>query len=384
MMKVLVPILAFLAITDGLIRVPLMKFKSLYEQLLEEGQLKNFLTNQQLNSDGSYNEPLLNYKDMAYFGQISVGTPPQSFSVHFDTGSTHLWINSVYCKSEACTMHHLFNPEASSTYHSNGEPFSVHYGTGSLTGVIGYDTVSLQGLKVTNQEIGLSINEPGNHFARPLHDGIMGMAFKQPGGMTPIVDTMIQENLLEEPIFAFYLTNSPGHGSEVVFGGVDPTHYTGEIHWVPVAPGSHWQLVMESFEIDHQETGWCSDGCSAIVDTGTSLLTCPPQFVNELYQKIGAQANEYGDYVVDCNNLNNLPTLTFIMNGAHLHLEPSFYTLVYHLNTGEKYCRLGIEGSHEEYRDGQPFWTLGDIFIRQFYTVFDQGNTQVGFAKVAS
>ncbi|MGH0114451.1 UNVERIFIED_CONTAM: hypothetical protein FKN15_017751 [Acipenser sinensis] len=334
-----------------MVKVPLMKFKSLYEQLLEEGQLKNFLTNQQLNSDGSYNEPLLNYKDMAYFGQISVGTPPQSFSVHFDTGSTHLWINSVYCKSEACTMHHLFNPEESSTYHSNGEPFSVHYGTGSLTGVIGYDTVSLQGLKVTNQEIGLSINEPGNHFARPLHDGIMGMAFKQPGGMTPIVDTMIQENLLEEPIFAFYLTNSPGHGSEVVFGGVDPTHYTGEIHWVPVAPGSHWQLVMESFEIDHQETGWCSDGCSAIVDTGTSLLTCPPQFVNELYQKIGAQANEYGDY---------------------------------HLNTGEKYCRLGIEGSHEEYRDGQPFWTLGDIFIRQFYTVFDQGNTQVGFAKVAS
>ncbi|MBN3286543.1 PEPC protein, partial [Polyodon spathula] len=320
---------------------------------------------------------------MAYFGQISIGTPPQSFYVHFDTGSTDLWINSVYCKSEACTMHHLFNPKESSTYYSNRKPFSVHYVSGSLTGVIGYDTVSLQGLKVKNQEIGLSIKEPGNHFARPLHDGIMGMAFKQPGGMTPIVDTMIKENLLEEPIFAFYLTNSAGHGSEVVFGGVDPKHYTGEIHWVPVKPGSHWQLVIDSFEIDHQETGWCSGGCSAIVDTGTSLLTCPPQFVDELYHKIGARANKHGDYVVDCNNLNNLPTLTFIMNGAHLHLEPSFYTLVYPVNTGERYCRLGIKASHEKYRDGKPFWTLGDTFIRQFYTVFDQGKAKVGFAKVA-
>lgn len=59
-------------------------------------------------------------------------------------------------------------------------------------------------LVVTNQYFGLSTVEPGNHFARPLHDGLMGLAF-EPNDQT-IVDTMIKEGMIEEPIFSFYLS----------------------------------------------------------------------------------------------------------------------------------------------------------------------------------
>ncbi|KPP57083.1 gastricsin-like [Scleropages formosus] len=344
----------------------------------------------QYSADGTYSENLVNQNDMSYFGKISIGTPPQSFYVHFDTGSSTLWVNSVYCKSNACTYHPLFNPEKSSTYYSNGQLFSIHYGTGSLTGVIGYDTVSvstthkhptqpLGNLTVTNQKIGLSITEPGNHFARPLHDGIMGLALMPNRGT--IIDTMIEEGLLDEPVFAFYLSRNSERGSEVVFGGTDPSHYTGEIHWVPVQESSHWQLVFEGFEVDHQPTGWCVNGCSAIVDTGTSLLTCPPQYVDTLQQMLGAETDDSGNYVFDCNNLSSLPTLTFVMNGAHLHLEPSSYVLTEQNSNGN--CLSGIEASHSSDRDGMPFWILGDVFLRQFYSVFDQGNARVGFATLA-
>ncbi|XP_028834434.1 gastricsin-like [Denticeps clupeoides] len=378
-MKCLVLGLVFLALSEGFIRIPLKSKKQIIEELRERGVLEELLKHSQYSSDATYSESLINQGDMAYFGQIGVGTPPQPFYVHFDTGSTTLWINSVYCKSEACTYHTLFNPQQSSTYTSNGQTFSIQYGTGSLTGVIGYDTVSVGGLSVQNQKIGLSVTEPGNHFARPLHDGIMGLAF-MPDQQT-IVDTMIQESLIEEPVFSFYLSSDAENGSEAIFGGIDPSYYQGEISWVPVEESSHWQLVFDGFEVDHKSTGWCQSGCSAIVDTGTSLLLAPPQYLDSLHNMLGATEDDNGHYVFDCSSVSSLPPLTFVMNGSHLHLPGSAYVL--EGNDGDQNCRSGISSSHKNSKDGYPYWILGDVFLRQFYSVFDQGNARVGFAQLA-
>lgn len=46
--------------------------------------------------------------------------------------------------SHFCTSidnHDKFNPGTSSTYRHNGGPLSINYGTGSMTGFLGYDTV---------------------------------------------------------------------------------------------------------------------------------------------------------------------------------------------------------------------------------------------------
>lgn len=48
------------------------------------------------------------------------------------------------------------------------------------------------------------------------------------------------------------------------------------------------------FLIGGHATGWCSQGCQAIVDTGTSPLTVPQQYLSALLQATGAQADQYG------------------------------------------------------------------------------------------
>uniref|UniRef100_A0A8B9HYI4 Peptidase A1 domain-containing protein n=1 Tax=Anser brachyrhynchus TaxID=132585 RepID=A0A8B9HYI4_9AVES len=249
------------------------------------------------NNFSSTYEPLSNSMDMSYYGEISIGTPPQNFLVLFNTGSSNLWVPSTLCQSQACTNHNLFNPNQSSTFSTQDEYFSLQYGTGSLTGIFGYDTVTVQGLSITNQEFGLSETEPGTNFVYSPFDGILGLAFPSlsAGGATTVMQSMLQQNLLDSPIFSFYLSGQEGsQGGELIFGGVDPNLYTGQITWTPVTQTSYWQIGIEDISIGGQSSGWCSQGCQGIVDTGTSLLTVPTQVFTQLMQYIGAQADGNG------------------------------------------------------------------------------------------
>lgn len=99
------------------------------------------------------------------------------------------------------------DPTASSTFKKNGTQFEIHYGSGSMEGIVSNDVLTIGDLKVKNVDFGEATKEPGLAFAFGKFDGILGLAYDTISvqHMVPPFYKMIEQGLLEEKKFAFWL-----------------------------------------------------------------------------------------------------------------------------------------------------------------------------------
>ncbi|KAL2937976.1 Aspartic proteinase A1 [Bienertia sinuspersici] len=283
------------ASNDGLFRIGLKKKKidqasrltSQYGSKVEESirmPMRRYGLANKLTGNGDADiVPLTNYLDAQYFGEIGIGTPPQKFTVIFDTGSSNLWVPSSKCYfSIACLLHSKYNCKRSSSYTKNvtldtGKKAEIHYGTGAISGYFSEDHVTLGDLVVENQEFIEATREPSLTFVAAKFDGILGLGFQEISVGKAVPVQYGEPRSCKGTVFSFWLNRNADEeeGGEIVFGGVDPDHYKGKHTWAPVSHKGYWQA-------------FCAGGCSAIADSGTSLLAGPTGVVAQINHAIGA------------------------------------------------------------------------------------------------
>lgn len=315
-----------------------------------------------------------------YSGKISIGKPPQSFEVIFDTGSALTWVPSKTCEADGCTKHDRYDAVLSDT--GDGKSiahFMIKYGSGKVKGIVGTDDLHVGGITLPQAKFGQVTSEDGQAFKFATFSGIAGLAFPSlsRGGVAPVFDQMIQKKVMKRNRFGFYLQEKKN--GALWFDHIPADAHTGKLTKHPVVKKAYWSVKMVDVKVGNKRLNICpKKGCRVAVDSGTSLLTAPSAEATKVLRALNVDPT--------CANFKHLPDLKYVLeavddNGKTFNkeyaLSPSDYVLE---GQGRTSCRPGLSNLDVPQPNG-PVWILGDMFMMRYFSVFDRDSNQVSFAK---
>jgi len=370
-----------------LLLTPFLVTTSAYEKQVRTsirrhtGTLQHFL-------ERSHSESKPSPADLAatqYFGNISVGTPPQVFQVVFDTTSAQLILPSSRCEDEPCLDHHQFETENSSTGFEVGwmdDPKTPLKDNGDRD----TKSISLLGADVTGEyvrdkvcigsksfcgmaDVVVLTEETDDPFSSVQFDGLLGLSpDSQDSEEFNVLRKVFQNQSVNTKVFAFLLSPAlagKGAGGELWFGGFPQERLSSKAVWAPVLRNGTWQFKVDDLSVGGKKLNVCGKtGCEAMVDTGASQVLMPGNMLWKVLNDL--------DLDDDCSGKSD--AIGFMIGGQPFELTSADYKE----HDGEN-CRL-LVGSSSMSANG-PKLILGYPFLRRHISVFDLGHSRIGIAR---
>jgi hypothetical protein len=275
---------------------------------------------------------------MAYYGTVTVGG--QTVSAVYDTGS---WDNVILssCKfhspgtHEQCCAHNKCPYAGYASHHSKcfhkdpGEMEKLIFGSGTTWVKNGHDTLSIHSaienassldipkfpLKVV-VDSNMHLFEVANHLQSIF--GI-GMEATKPGMPLDIMEVRrfmmcFDADPLKDGVIFWNdedrINQPQWKAIDVIGDGVD--WWSG--FWVTETKG--WKVQGPGKGKKADSIG-CENGCAAIVDSGTTMMTAPRELVDQIEEAVGD--------LEDCSDLSKFPTVRFTLGDQEFTLPPESY-----------------------------------------------------------
>jgi hypothetical protein len=354
----------------------------------------------------SKGDKIIAYKT-SYFGEIQFGTPAQTFTVVFDTGSGHLILPGASCHSEACAKHRKYQRQASTTavdtkydgtrltgLESDRDQVVVSFGTGKVTGEFVEDIVCVGGpsgdcVKLRTVLATDMTEDPFSHFA---FDGVMGLGLDslRLDPKFSFFGEMVSQHSKMLPQFSVYLSRQDDGQSSITFGGHDKRRASSEIAWAPVAMPElgHWQVQIKQVRIGETVLDDCAHGdCRAVLDTGTSLLGVPRDATRQMHRLLARPVppSEQAANEIDCRRVQG-HSIDFDLGSVVVSLpvedysRPAPINMTTPNNGTSLVCRSLLLPVDMKPPFGPKLFIWGEPVLRRYLTLYDLANKRVGFS----
>jgi hypothetical protein len=319
---------------------------------------------------------LTNHNDTSYIGTIELGTPPQTFRMVFDTGSSNLWVPSGQCTSSTCLTKNQYAQAKSSTFTNENANFSIQYGTGSVTCSVFSDTLTLGTLQ-TKVTAGQATTMADFFKNVQDMDGILGLGYPTLSSNqipTPI-DLLKESGAIKNRIVGFSMTKNNEDGSFMSLGDLDQAEMTDKdkhLNWHTVTQKAYWDVGVTKVSWSSSKSGGMiiNSSLKAIVDSGTSIIALDPSIWQALTRidpgsinfalgyKCGGIRAMFGDLCIWISQVK------YCITAHDLFIEVENGVCIFGIQVGAIGNGIGI--------------ILGDTFMKHYYTIFDMENNRVG------
>ncbi|CAD6185407.1 unnamed protein product [Caenorhabditis auriculariae] len=353
-----------------------------------------------------------------FVANISIGTPPQLFTVIVDTLTADLFVPDLscdipkgVCSTDDCTgvfcadlcpdkkcciqIHDTTNTSScygkrqfysslSSTYSALKKPYTIVNSYGTTVGFTGKDVVRLgddpkQTITIPDVSF-LQATNVGEAIRQVDADGVLGLAFQsasQTNSVPPFIQAVNQGDV-NDSMFSIWLehqnqTDDLGTFGVIYYGGIDPFHCSTARQSVALSGAGRYQITVANVNTTSgSKSQSTSKNTQTYLDSSNSNIDVPSAIISNIQNVLGLTAGTIFPPVVPCSTKI---TLGFTFAGGS-YQEVTERDLIQMIVPG--ICKLQVTQS----TDNRVH--LGIPFFRGRCTFFDVNRHTIAFSPALS
>ncbi|XP_069696307.1 beta-secretase 1-like isoform X2 [Periplaneta americana] len=356
------------------------------------------LTNQELDNTNLMGKP-----GEGYYMKVEIGTPPQTFNVLVDTGST----NFAIAAAPNPNVETFFISSSSSTYLSHYKKVSVLYTQGFWDGELGSDVLYFPSLNTPQVRCDVAAIQTSHNFYMngSQWQGILGLAYtviaRPDRNVVSWLEALQHARNNQSVVFSLELCGSPNDENRHtgVFEVLDNKPEETELLTAPIVREWFYELLLLGISVGDQVVDLpCRkfNTDKTILDSGTTSLRLPSEVFSEVVRLLNSSITQQSVPVsddfwmlqkmfcwkdpLDWMHFPNISLSLFHSDNSYfvLELPPQSYIR----KVSDKSEALGLQNCYKFSIESSNTGTvLGVVVMEGFRIVFNRSSKTVGFAK---